>query len=46
MAAVSAVNPGISKLTLTWLWAPRLYSSSGRALWTAANNELGSVRSP
>ena len=28
--ATSTVYSGIAKLTFTWLWAPRLYTSSGR----------------
>ena len=45
MATVSAVNSGISKLTRTWLWAPRLYTSSGRMRNRCPMRDELSVRS-
>ena len=43
---MSAVYSGISKLTLTWLCAPRLYTSSGRIVRISWFIEEPSERSP
>ena len=45
-ASVSAVYSGTSKLTFTWLWAARLYISSGCTVWMMRMSELESVMSP
>ena len=45
-ASLFAVYSGVSKLTATWLWAPRLYISLGFTCWIILIKLVLSVRSP